>query len=82
MTILEAQYIQRMHPTIHFSIYLHNSCIKTYMLFYFVCPTKGEKNIDGVVRKRKIENKWTLETGSNRVIGKNYIINSLIAFPL
>jgi hypothetical protein len=46
------------------------------MIFYFVCHTKGGKNIEGVVRRRKIENKWTLETGSNRVIGKNYIINS------
>jgi hypothetical protein len=35
------------------------------MLFYFVCHTKGGKIIEGVERRRKIENKWTLGTGSN-----------------
>jgi hypothetical protein len=65
MIILEVQYIPRMHVTIHSSIYFRNSYTKSYMLFYFVCHTKGGKIIEGVVRRRKIENKWTLETGSH-----------------
>jgi hypothetical protein len=55
--------------------------MKTYMFFYFVCHTKGGKSIEGVVRRRKIEDKWTLETGRNRVIGKYFIINTLVISP-
>jgi hypothetical protein len=64
MMTLEAENIQRMHLIIHSSIYLHNSYIRTYLLFYFVCHTKGGKNY-WVCWKKK-ENREQVDTGNRK----------------
>jgi hypothetical protein len=82
LDVSEAQYIHRMHPISHFSIYLHNCYIKPYILYYFVSHLQRTNTYCRCLRRRKRREQVEIRNRKQYGNGKKLHNQQFKFFPL